>query len=296
MARVAYDAAKSAGRIVRAKKAHDDVLAAVYRAQGHALEIEARAKIRLADEYDAAQDRGEVQPHGGQLPRDVAGNNIPSAADIGLRRYEIFEARQLRDAELAEPGIIERTIAERVESGEEPTKAALREVVHNHRAQGTSDNEWYTPAEYIEAARGMMGAIDMDPASSTAAQEVVRADVFFTSDDDGLKQPWSGRVYLNPPYSQPAIFDFMQKLVDEWDAGNVSEAIALTHNYTDTRWFHVAAGAASAICFTRGRIGFLSPEGKRAAPTQGQAFFYFGKNTTRFTAYFERFGFVMVKP
>src|SRR5690606_37396050 len=60
LAAVAYDAAKSAGRIARAKKAHDDVIGAVYRAQADAALIEARAKIRLADEYDAAQERGEV--------------------------------------------------------------------------------------------------------------------------------------------------------------------------------------------------------------------------------------------
>jgi len=40
--------------------------------------------------------RGEVQRHGGQTPRDVADHNIPTAADLGLRRDQIFEARQLR--------------------------------------------------------------------------------------------------------------------------------------------------------------------------------------------------------
>ena len=42
----------------RKPAAHDDVLGAVYRAQADALMIEARAKMRLADEYDAAQERG----------------------------------------------------------------------------------------------------------------------------------------------------------------------------------------------------------------------------------------------
>ncbi|MFZ5654086.1 MAG: hypothetical protein ACOY42_06775 [Pseudomonadota bacterium] len=79
--------------------------ATVKRAQGHALAIEARAKIRLADEYDAAQERGEVAGHGQRGPgKDVVSSNVFSpatAADLGLRRDEIFEARQLRDAELA---------------------------------------------------------------------------------------------------------------------------------------------------------------------------------------------------
>jgi hypothetical protein len=79
-ARVAYDAAKSAARFVKAKKAHDDVLTAVYRAQADALEIEALAKRRLADEYDAAQDRGEVASQG--KPSKAEG--LATAADIGL--------------------------------------------------------------------------------------------------------------------------------------------------------------------------------------------------------------------
>lgn len=65
MARIAYDAAQSVNRIARAKDAHDEVIGAVYRAQADAALIEARAKMRLADEYDAAQDRGEVAGHGG---------------------------------------------------------------------------------------------------------------------------------------------------------------------------------------------------------------------------------------
>jgi len=60
MAGFAYDVAKRAARLQRAKSAHDDLVAAAHRAQAHALEIEARAKRRLADEYDAAQARGEV--------------------------------------------------------------------------------------------------------------------------------------------------------------------------------------------------------------------------------------------
>ena len=75
------------------------------RMQAQALRIEARAKERLADEYDAAQERGEVAT--GNRARDfgVAGDNAKpaTAADLGLRRDEIHEVRRLRDAERAEP-------------------------------------------------------------------------------------------------------------------------------------------------------------------------------------------------
>jgi ParB family chromosome partitioning protein len=178
----------------------------------------------------------------------------------------------------------------------EQMREVAREVIHNHRAQGTGENEWYTPQEYVDAARKVMGAIDLDPASSELAQQTIKAGSFYSMDDDGLRHEWSGRVWLNPPYSQPAIHEFMQKAVDEFKAGNMTECIALTHNYTDTKWFHLAAEHAAAICFTRGRIAFVSPDGKKAAPTQGQAFFYFGGRIDAFAAEFSRFGFVMVKP
>lgn len=93
MASVAYDAAKKAARFHKAKQAHDDLLAAAYRAQADALEIEAGAKRRLADEYDAAQERGEVATVGKRSQRERLTEAPPSAADIGLSRKDIHEAR-----------------------------------------------------------------------------------------------------------------------------------------------------------------------------------------------------------
>lgn len=128
LSRVAYDAAKSAARMMNAKRAHDSLIADVHRAQANALAIRARAEMRLAEEYDDAQDRGEVQRHGGDKS-NVAGHNVATAADLGLRRDEIHEARRFRDAEAAEPGLIARAIDAMIERGEEPTRAALRRDV-----------------------------------------------------------------------------------------------------------------------------------------------------------------------
>lgn len=127
MARVAYDAAKSAGRLARAKEAHDTVLSQVYRAQANALNIEARAKMRLAEEYDAAQDAGEVRKAGNSSKPE----ELVSASDIGLTHKDIHDARQIRDAEKADPGITKRTLDAMVERGQEPTKAALNREILN---------------------------------------------------------------------------------------------------------------------------------------------------------------------
>jgi hypothetical protein len=96
------------------------VIAAVHRAQADALEIEAGAKRRLADEYDAAQERGEVAGHGRTSDVQLGNVTLPSAADIGLSRKEIHDARQIRDAEQAEPGIVRATLDSLIEAGEDP--------------------------------------------------------------------------------------------------------------------------------------------------------------------------------
>jgi hypothetical protein len=67
----------------------------------------------------------------------------------------------------------------------------------------------------------------------------------------------------------------------------------LTHNFTDTTWFHEAAHATQAICFTRGRVRFYKADGSIAAPTQGQAFFYFGEKVQSFVSVFSEIGFVV---
>lgn len=134
MARMAYDAAKSAGRIAKAKQAHDSIISDVHRAQAHALAIRARAEMRLAEEYDAAQERGEVAKGStGRGDKIVSGGNDikpATAADLGLARKDIHEARQFRDAERENPGLIRRSLDAMIERGEEPTRAALkREVI-----------------------------------------------------------------------------------------------------------------------------------------------------------------------
>lgn len=119
-ARLAHDAAKSAARIAKAKQAHDTLMMEVHRSQAHALAIRARAEMRLAEEYDQAQEDGDLPKHG-QKRADVASGNISS--DLGLRRDEIHAARKLRDAEREEPGIVARTINDMVERGEVVGKA-----------------------------------------------------------------------------------------------------------------------------------------------------------------------------
>lgn len=257
-------------------------------------------EIKVRAERRAGQLLAEMpKQHGGHAAKarshDTTEVIPPTLSDMGISKDQSSRWQKL--AAVTEEKFEQAVSAAKEIAGEVTTAAMLRATdTHNHRAQGTGENEWYTPPQYIEAARTVLVTIDLDPASSDMAQKTVKASKYFTINDDGLMEQWNGRVWLNPPYAQPAIHNFMQKAVDEFNAGRMTEAIILTHNYTDTTWFHIAARCASAICFTRGRIGFLSPEGTKAAPTQGQAFFYFGDGVAAFRDVFQDFGIVLVKP
>jgi len=158
-----------------------------------------------------------------------------------------------------------------------------------HVGKNTGDNEWYTPEPYIMAARAVMGGIDLDPASSPEANEVVKAELYYTEDDDGLSQAWAGRVWMNPPYAQPAVDRFCTRLAREYKDGSVTEACVLVNNGTETNYFQEVSGHASAVCFPRGRVKFWHPA-KDAVPLQGQAVIYLGPHVAEFRAEFLRFG------
>ena len=164
--------------------------------------------------------------------------------------------------------------------------------------QQSLSNEHYTPAEYIEAARAVMGAIDLDPASCVEANEVVRAAKFFSADDDGLRQEWRGRIWLNPPYGGGAA-EFVGKLMREIETGSVEQAVVLVNAHcTDTAWFQPLWN--EILCFTDHRINFYGDD-DRSGSTHGSVFVYCCKNFSSFNAFdkfaenFWRFGAIVTR-
>jgi phage N-6-adenine-methyltransferase len=163
-----------------------------------------------------------------------------------------------------------------------------------HVAYNSGNNEWYTPVEYIVAARAVMGDIELDPASSLKANQTVRAKKIYTAQDDGLTKKWSGRTWMNPPYAGELIGKFSEKIVKHYGQGDIGEAIVLVNNATETIWFQTLLECASAVCLIKGRIKFIDAEGKPSgAPLQGQALLYFGEKIEEFTLEFSKFGRVM---
>lgn len=154
--------------------------------------------------------------------------------------------------------------------------------------------EWYTPLAYIEAARAVMGTIDLDPASCDRAQKSVAAGKYYTAADDGLAQPWFGNVWLNPPYNMPAIERFTTRAMETYSKGEIAQAVVLTNNATDTGWFHNLLALAGVAMLTKGRVKFWGPDGESAAGArQGQVVFYLGTNAAAFVENFRPFGVII---
>jgi phage N-6-adenine-methyltransferase len=279
------------------------------RGQAEAMRAAARVAGNRDGEIDMAEVRIRAERRLGELmadQRETVGFNKgtaittrvderPTLTEAGIDKHLADRARKYAAVPEKE---FEGILAERRERYQQEDERVTVDLMnagekHVRGTFGTGENEWYTPAEFVERARAALGEIDLDPASSDAAQATVKAARHFTEADDGLSRDWDGRVWLNPPYAQPAISQFADKLCAEWMAENVEAAIVLTHNYTDTTWFQQIAYHARAICFTRGRVKFVSPAGDLAAPTQGQAFFYLGQEPKRFAEAFADVGFVV---
>jgi phage N-6-adenine-methyltransferase len=245
--------------------------------------------------YASTEDGQGSNQYGSSIDEKSSKLSISDFADLGIRglstRDSVRKYRQAWQyavdrgwADVAVPG-------ERAQLPNEP----FREAAAAHVANNSGENEWYTPAEYIEAARAVMGGIDLDPASSQAANELVGASAFYTEADNGLAQPWVGRVWMNPPYAQPLIDKFCGRLVESYASGDVSQACVLVNNATETRWFQHLAAHASVICFPQGRVKFWQPGQVSATPLQGQSVLYFGHATLTFVSEFSRFGFAVTR-
>lgn len=177
-----------------------------------------------------------------------------------------------------------------------------REILHS-----SDTNEWYTPAGYIDAARRVMGEIDLDPASCAVANETVQAARYYTRDDDGLSLSWCNpdgspaRVWLNPPYGKSGGESNQERwsryLIRQYQAGQVGEAILLVNAVPGNAWFQDlwrALPVWTPVCFTR-RISFERADGKPDRPTHGNAFFYFGPRSARFVDIFQPIGLIVAR-
>lgn len=120
-----------------------------------------------------------------------------------------------------------------------------REVMGSSRS-----DEWPTDPRFFAKVEAEYGPFTLDPCSTS---ENAKCPSYFTRDDDGLAQEWTGRVYMNPPYGR-TIGDWMRKA---WETSQTTAelVVCLVPARTDTRWWHEWA-VRGEIEFLRGRLRF----------------------------------------
>lgn len=185
--------------------------------------------------------------------------------------------------------------------GKEKMEVILRRKAGQVAKQGnaprkkvyTGNYEWYTPSVYVEAARNVLQAIDLDPASCKLANKTVKAKRFYSESNCALDKPWKGRIFLNPPYGRGIIGDFCEKLLSEIHCGNVTHAVVIVNSCTDTKWWQGIAEVSSLLCFPLGRVKFETPNNDNTSATlDPTTIFYYGSRKKQFSENFSQFGLI----
>jgi len=220
----------------------------------------------------------------------------PPLAKAGIDKHLAQRARKLA---AMPPKKFEADLAAWRKDVEQPQRRVTTNVVIADRGKydvhfSSEKPEHYTPPEFLEAVCAVFGgAIDLDPCSNPG-QPNVKARQRYTVAENGLLQPWAGRVFMNPPYGRE-IGAWIEKLRNEWRRGEVDEAIALLPARTDTEWFEALTTDTGdlVVCFVRGRLVFVGNEDVAPFPSLAA---YFGPKQDVFVDVFDALGSLWQRP
>lgn len=166
----------------------------------------------------------------------------------------------------------------------------FEDIIEDHSSKSKSKNkndEWFTPEFVVDKVKKMLGHIDLDPASCKTANDLyINARKIYTKHDNGLDNPWNGKVFLNPPYSAKLIKQFIDKAVTEYESGNAEEILILTNSSTDSIWNSKLSKYLQAYTFRR--LSFIDGATLKAdgGTGRGQVITYLGTDYKKFIKIF----------
>ena len=121
--------------------------------------------------------------------------------------------------------------------------------------QLSDKSTWLTPASIFTA---IDLEFELDPAHPGRDNPYcsVPARRIYTIHDDGLRQDWSGRVWLNPPFAgRHSQLPWLRKFIAHGDG------IAFVNALTSSGWFHeLVVPNAQTLVFPQGKTKFVMPE------------------------------------
>lgn len=120
-----------------------------------------------------------------------------------------------------------------------------------HESQKAESVEWYTPPSIFD---GLNCNFSMDVCAPEGGLSWIPALRFLSKKDDGLKTPWYGFVWCNPPYGKETPL-WLSKLQ------NHGNGLALVFSRTDCKWFHDYVATSDAVLFLKGRVKFVDGNG-----------------------------------
>lgn len=157
-----------------------------------------------------------------------------------------------------------------------------------HEQSVGKSNEWYTPRRVFDA---LGCTFDMDVAAPFDRQHVcvpTNRWIF----QESLRLPWSGFVWMNPPFGgRNGLSPWLHKFFEHGDG------IALVPDRTSAPWWGDYVPKADSVLFVRHKLRFVRPDGSEGgSPAQGTCLLALGKRAVDAlnTAQSRGLGFVFV--
>lgn len=152
-------------------------------------------------------------------------------------------------------------------------------------------DDFYTDVALTDAARVVMGSIDLDPASDMRANKDIQAARFYAKGDlNGLNQPWYGNVWLNPPFSEWE--QWAEKANAELDRGGITQMCLYTGaNTMGNKYMARLKSRSDRHVLGDGRWKHWGPKSWTGSPFVSYVFYY-GPNTEKFEEVFSQYGHV----